>query len=135
MSTTTQTKHEVKPELYVFRYNANRGYKLPERTTYHPELDAGVESFIQERGYHLLPGLTPALETYESEEAADRFLIVAHYGQAVLVIFTSALQDYTKFLEQHFNCFSVWPHVFMPPPPPTPDNHFISNPVLKPVRW
>ena len=136
MSTTTQTKHEVKSELYVFRYDANRGRKLPEQLTHKPELSDGLDMFIQKCGYRLLPGLSPALETFESSgEAADRFLIVAHYGQTVLAIFASSLKDYTRFMEQHLACFSVWPHVFMPEPAPSVDNRIVyPSPFARQMR-
>jgi hypothetical protein len=133
ITTTTPTKHEVKPELYVFRHETGKGYRFPEQLSYYPELSNGLESFLSERHYRLLPGLSPALETYESDEAADRFVVTAYYGQIVLVIFLSSTSDYTRLMKEHLACFSVWPALFMPDEPPLVNNRVYAGPMFKPA--
>lgn len=124
--------------LHVFRYDVNAMPRIADISGHvMNDFSEGLPAYLLQREYRLLPGLTPAIETYESSESSERFCIVARYGALTLVVYCGSLNAYTRFMQEYTASFSVWPALFMPEQTQGPNNLITEYPIasLRPKTW
>lgn len=136
MTTKQATQPAQAVALHVFRYDLNATPHISDLTgSTLNDFEQGLPAYLLSREYTLLPGLTPAIETYESLLAIERFLVVAHYSELVLLVYCSSLNAYTRFMQEYAASYSVWPALFMPEKTSV-DNVFTIFPVVnKRITW
>jgi hypothetical protein len=132
--TTTKTKvaeAEVKVspkteiEIHQFQYMSGSMARIKVREMQLEIVDGDVGGYLAQRGYHLLPGSTEAVETWESHEST-RFLIVLHLGRYLFMVGIDNIHEYKSFMSDHLSVVPVLPYLWFPEPAPTPDNYILA---------
>lgn len=74
---------------------------------------AGVEAAIERRHYIPLVGLFPEIQTLESSEASDRFLVKVKHGKTIYIFLAQDLRQYSIVISFLTTNYSVLPELLL----------------------
>ena len=126
-TTTTQTDQEVKLELHTFMYDINTGRNVPEENTRYgaQHLDNGLTAYLHQEGYVLRPGVTAHMETWKSEEAIDRYVVIIRVDHYLFLVFCHDKRNYISFMEKYLPRLADLAEEFLPEHEPVPNNNVV----------
>lgn len=106
-------------QLHVFRFTIGAPHPVADLSDFTQDgvaSLAGVEVVLKQRHYQKLPGLFTEIQTFESREAGDRFIIKIKHDTATYIFLAQDWHQYGTTIAFVLQNYSILPELLFPEP-------------------